>query len=439
MVIIYKFFSDFDGRNEIEVMDRLIFHVDVNSAFLSWEATKRVKNGEEDIRLIPSCISGDPSKRTSIVLAKSQLAKKYGIITGESIASAIRKCPNLYIARPDFVLYEEYSRAFKNICRKYAEDVEEYSIDECFMDMTGTKILYPNPIKTAYEIKDLIKKELGFTVNIGIGPNKLLAKMAGDFEKPDKVHTLFLNEIESKMWPLPVRELILVGKNTANKLEDASIKTIGDLAITDLKLIKSLVGDKAGQQIYEYANGIDESKVEGDSKQSKGYSAAITFEEDITDIESLNKVLMGLSDSICTRIRKDKVRVRSISVNIRFMDFRNKSHQVHLDYATDITKNVYQISKKLLDELWDKTTPIRLIGLSLGNISNDSWEQLNLFDNEKKEKQRKVDETMDLVRSKFGMDKIIRGSLYGENVNIGKKFKAKYDSDINHNSDKNNW
>lgn len=416
-------------------MDRLIFHIDVNSAFLSWEATRRVKNGEKDIRLIPSCISGDPSKRTSIVLAKSQSAKKYGIVTGESIASAIRKCPSLYIARPDFVLYEEYSRAFKMICRNYAKDVEEYSIDECFMDMTGTKILYPNPIKTAYEIKDLIKKELGFTVNIGIGPNKLLAKMAGDFEKPDKVHTLFLSEIESKMWPLPVRELILVGKNTANKLERARIKSIGDLATADLKLIKSLVGDKVGQQIYEYANGIDESKVEVDNRQAKGYSAAITFEEDITDIEILNKILIGLADSICTRLRKDEVKAGCISVNIRFMDFKNKSHQKQLDNPTDITKDIFQIAKKLLDELWDKVTPVRLIGLSLGNISNDSCEQITLFDEGKREKQRKVDETMDLIRSRYGMDKVIRGSLYGENINISKKFKAKFDNEINENKD----
>lgn len=335
-------------------MDRLIFHIDVNSAFLSWEATRRVRNGEEDIRLIPSCISGDPSKRTSIVLAKSQSAKKFGIVTGESISSAIRKCPDLYIAKPDFVLYEECSRAFKNICRNYAEDVEEYSIDECFMDMTGTKILYPDPIKTAYEIKDLIKKDLGFTVNVGIGTNKLLAKMAGDFEKPDKVHTLFLHEIESKMWPLPVKELIFVGKNTSDKLERVGIKTIGDLANSELRNVKSLVGDKLGQQIYEYANGIDETKVEGENRRAKGYSASITFEEDITDIDILNKILMGLADSLCTRIRKDKVRTGCISVNIRFMDFKNKSHQTNLYDVTDITKDVYQIAKKLLEELWDK-------------------------------------------------------------------------------------
>lgn len=425
----------FNERNEKEEMERLIFHIDVNSAFLSWEATRRVKKGEEDIRLIPSCISGDPSKRTSIVLAKSQSAKKFGIVTGESISSAIRKCPDLYIAKPDFVLYEECSREFKNICRNYAEDVEEYSIDECFMDMTGTKILYPDPIKTAYEIKDLIKKDLGFTVNVGIGSNKVLAKMAGDFEKPDKVHTLFLNEIESKMWPLPVKELIFVGKNTSDKLERVGIKTIGDLANSELRSIKSLVGDKLGQQIYEYANGIDETKVEGKNRRTKGYSASITFEEDITDIDILNKILMGLADSLCTRIRKDKVRVGCISVNIRFMDFKNKSHQMNLYDATDITKDVYQISKRLLEELWDKKIPIRLIGLSLGNISNESCEQMTLFDNEKRDKQRKIDETMDLVRSRFGMDKVIRGSLYGENINIGKKFKAKLDSEAKEKND----
>ena len=297
------------------------------------------------------------------------------------------------------------------------------------MDMSGTKILYPDPIKTAYEIKDLIKDKLGFTVNIGIGPNKLLAKMAGDFEKPDNVHTLFLEEIERKMWPLSVRELISVGKNTADKLEKAQIRTIGDLAKADVRFIKNLVGNKVGQQIYEYANGIDEAKVESDSRKAKGYSAAITFEEDITNIEVANKVLMGLSDSVCARIRKDEARATCISVNIRFMDFRNKSHQVNLEDATDITKDIYLVAKRLLDELWDKFTPIRLIGLSLGNITRDGCEQMSLFDDDNKEKQRKIDETMDSIRNRFGMDKIVRGSLYGENLNISKKYKAKLDSE----------
>ena len=207
-------------------MERLIFHVDVNSAFLSWEAVRRISDGNEDIRLIPSAISGDPANRTGVILAKSIPAKQYGIRTGEPVGMALKKCPDLFLARPDFKLYEKNSRAFMDICRRYAPVVEKFSIDECFLDMTGTDKLYPNPIEIAYRIKEEIKKELGFTVNVGAGPNKLLAKMASDMEKPDKVHTLFISQIQEKLWPLPVRELYSVGRATAQKLEKAGCHVI---------------------------------------------------------------------------------------------------------------------------------------------------------------------------------------------------------------------
>ena len=196
-------------------MERLIFHIDVNSAYLSWEAARRVAAGEPDIRLVPSAIGGDREKRTGIILAKSIPAKQYHVRTGEPVSIALRKCPGLLLLRPDFRLYEKNSRAFMQICRRYAPVVEKFSIDECFLDMTGTGSIYPDPTAVAGAIKDAIREELGFTVNVGIGPNKILAKMASDFEKPDKVHTLFTADIEEKLWPLPVRELFSVGGATA--------------------------------------------------------------------------------------------------------------------------------------------------------------------------------------------------------------------------------
>ena len=211
-------------------MKRLVFHVDVNSAYLSWESARRVAAGEPDLRTIPAAIGGDPEKRTGVILAKSIPAKKLGIRTGEPVGMALRKCPNLVLARPDFRLYESCSKAFMDICRKYAPAVEKYSIDECFLDMTGTGNLYPNPVELAHRIKDEIRDTLGFTVNVGIGNNKLLAKMASEFEKPDKVHTLFLEEVPTKLWPLPVWELFTVGHATAEKLKKARITTIGALA-----------------------------------------------------------------------------------------------------------------------------------------------------------------------------------------------------------------
>ena len=405
-------------------MDRLIFHVDVNSAFLSWEAARRVRLGEPDLRLIPSCVGGNPDKRTSIVTAKSIPAKAYGINTGEPISMALRKCPNLVVVESDFRLYQECSKAFKDICRKYAPVVEEFSIDECFLDMTGTGKVYPDPIKTAHDIKNEIREVLGFTVNVGIGANKLLAKMASDFEKPDRVHTLLnQEEVEMKMWPLPISDLFGVGKASAKRLQDAGIKTIGELAKADLSFIKMLVGDKPGEHMYALANGIDESPVTSEEREAKSYSVVTTVEENITSYEVANQILLGLADSVCTRMRREGAKAYCVSVKIRSDDFKNQSHQLNLTEATDVTEEVYETSKALFANLWDGKTPLRLMGIALSNISKDEEEQLSLFVDEEKEKQRKVDATMDSIRSKYGMDKIMRGSVMKNSLKVGRKFR----------------
>ena len=225
-------------------MKRLIFHVDVNSAFLSWEAVRRIKEGLPDLREIPSCIGGDPQKRTGIVVAKSIPAKKYGIQTGEPVAMALRKCPNLVIVPSDFELYDKCSRAFKAICASFAPVMESFSIDEVFLDMTGTSLIYPDPVAAAHELKDKIHRELGFTVNVGISTNKLLAKMASDFQKPDRVHTLFPDEIPEKMWPLPIRNLLFLGKASEQKLLNQGIRTIGDLAREREANVQLWLGEK---------------------------------------------------------------------------------------------------------------------------------------------------------------------------------------------------
>ena len=406
-------------------MDRLIFHVDVNSAFLSWEAARRVRLGEPDLRLIPSCVGGNPERRTSIVTAKSIPAKAYGINTGEPISMALRKCPNLVVVESDFRLYQECSKAFKDICRKYAPVVEEFSIDECFLDMTGTGKVYPDPIKTAHDIKNEIRDTLGFTVNVGIGANKLLAKMASDFEKPDKVHTLLnQEEVESKMWPLPISDLFGVGKASTKRLIDAGIKTIGQLAKTDISFLKMLVGDKAGEHMYALANGIDESPVTSEEREAKSYSVVTTVEENITSYEVANHILLGLADSVCTRMRKEGAKAYCVSVKIRSDDFKNQSHQLNFMEATDVTEEIYETAKKLFADLWDGKTPLRLMGIALSNISKDEEQQLSLFVDEEKEKQKKVDAAMDSIRRKYGMSKIMRGSVMKNSMNIGKKFNS---------------
>lgn len=405
-------------------MARLVFHVDVNSAYLSWEAARRVANGESDLRLIPAVIGGDREKRTGVVLAKSIPAKKLGIKTGEPIGMALRKCPDLLMAKPDFQLYETNSKKFMDICREYAPVVEKASIDECYLDMSGTHRFYPDPIALAHIIKDRIRNEFGFTVNIGIGENKLLAKMASDFEKPDKVHTLFLREIPHKMWPLPVGELFTVGNSTADKLKQAKIMTIGDLAHADLARVQKVVGIKMGKHIHDYANGIDPSPVLIEPEEAKGYSISTTLEEDVKKAAQAYPVLLALADSVTARIRSDDAKAYCIAVTIRDNSFKTRSHQRSLENPTDISKEVYETSKELFDELWDGATPLRLLGIAMTNITREDTAQFSLFPDEKKEKARKIDKAKDALNAKFGTATIVRGSNMQTKIDVDKKYKA---------------
>ena len=405
-------------------MARLVFHVDVNSAYLSWEAARRVANGESDLRLIPAVIGGDREKRTGVVLAKSIPAKKLGIKTGEPIGMALRKCPDLVMAKPDFQLYEMNSKKFMDICREYAPVVEKASIDECFLDMSGTHRIYPDPIALAHTIKDRIRNEFGFTVNIGIGENKLLAKMASDFEKPDKVHTLFLREIPQKMWPLPVNELFTVGSSTAAKFKQAKIMTIGDLAHADLARVQKIVGMKMGKHIHDYANGIDPSPVLSEPEEAKGYSISTTLEEDVKIAAQAYPVLLALADSVTARIRSDGAKAYCIAVTIRDNSFKTRSHQRSLENPTDISKEVYETSKELFDELWDGATPLRLLGIAMTNITREDTAQFSLFPDEKTEKARKIDKAKDALNAKFGAATIVRGSNMQTKIDVGKKYKA---------------
>ena len=411
-------------------MSRLIFHIDVNSAFLSWESARRVKQGLSDLRDIPACIGGDPKKRTGIVVAKSIPAKKYGITTGEPVAMALRKCPELVIVKSDFELYIKCSRAFKEICASYAPVMESFSIDEVFLDMTGTSLIYPDPIKTAHEIKDKIRDELGFTVNVGISTNKLLAKMASDFEKPDKVHTLFPEEIPTKMWPLSVRDLLFLGKAFEKKRTEAGIRTIGDMAHVSESEIQALLGNKAGHQLHQYALGIDESPVKAKPEEAKGFSVETTFNDDIVSVEQVLPILLEQCDVVTTRMRRKGKKCTSVSVTFRTLDFKNKSHQTTLSNATDMTDEIFRNAKKLFTESW-KGEPLRLIGVALTNLTDESFEQLSLFeDNEKKERHRKLDATMDEIRQKFGNDKITRASIMNSNSGIARKARAQMKNEL---------
>ena len=409
-------------------MQRLIFHVDVNSAFLSWEAAKRVKQGLPDLREIPSCIGGDPKKRTGIVVAKSIPAKKYGIQTGEPMGMALQKCPDLVCVPSDFALYDRCSKAFKSICASYAPVMESFSIDEVFLDMTGTGQIYPDPVATACEIKDRIYRELGFTVNVGISTNKLLAKMASDFEKPNKVHTLYPEEVPQKMWPLPVRDLLFLGKASEKKLVQNGIRTIGDLARANEKEIQMLLGEKAGHQLYLSANGIDDSPVKAQREEAKGISVETTFDEDIVSYEQIFPILLSQCDIVAARMRREGKKCNCVAVSFRTLEFKNKSHQRKLDNPTDVTNEIYQNVRQLFQESWSGQ-PLRLIGVALTGLTEDDFIQMSIFEDPKKrEQQKKLDEAMDNIRKKFGNDKISRASTMNVSGRIARKAKAQMEN-----------
>lgn len=403
--------------------ERLVFHVDVNSAFLSWEATRRCRMGQDDLRLIPSAIGGDPASRTGIILAKSVPAKRFGIRTGEPVGMALRKCPTLVLAKPDFTLYHTCSDAFMNLCRDFAPVVEPYSIDECFLDMTGTHLLYPDPVEAAHLLRRRIRDTLGFTVNIGIGSNKFLAKTAGDFEKPDRVHTLFSHEIKQKLWPLSVRAIIGVGNATADTLQRSALFTVADVARVELPRLQAIVGKKAGEYLYNRVRGIDDSPVSDQPEDAKGYSISVTLEDNVTDRDSASHILLSLCDIVTARMRGEGAKAFGIGVTVRTLDFKNRSHQCTLPSPTDGTSAVFGHAGRLLTELWDGRTPLRLMGVSLFDVTRGG-EQLLLFEDDTQERQQTLDKTVDDIRRKYGMSGIVRGGALDAPARIGRKFKA---------------
>lgn len=393
-------------------MKNIIFHVDVNSAFLSWEAVYRLahKGGTLDLREAPSAVGGDVTLRRGIILAKSIPAKEYGIKTGESIPEAKKKCPNLILVPPNYGLYEKCSAAFMGILHEYSDTVEQYSIDEAFLDMGTSCHLFGTPEQAAAQIKDRIRDELGFTVNVGISDNKLLAKMASDFKKPDLVHTLYQDEVRQKMWPLPVSEMFFVGRATAKKLLSMGIRSIGELAAADPAWLKAVL-KKQGETIWGFANGIDLSPVLAQPAPNKGYGNSTTVAFDVTDTETAGRVLLGLSETVGGRLRADGVKIGVVSVGIRYSDLSYFSHQKVLDNPTDLTVEIWNAARELFDRLWNGT-PIRHLGVHTSRAKEGSFgRQLGFFDEIDYEKFAALDRTVDSLRSQFGMDAVKRATF----------------------------
>ena len=387
----------------------LVFHVDANSAYLSWTAADLIEKGYGmDIRNMPAVISGNPDNRHGIILAKSIAAKKFGIKTGESLFEAKQKCPELKVFAPDYDLYLSCSEAMYEMLYEYTPLIQRYSIDECFCDMTACKKAMKNPIAAAYEIKERIKKELGFTVNIGIGENKLCAKMAGELKKPDLIHTIWKHEIPKKLWPLPAGELFMVGRATEKKLQKFNINTIGDIAKASPVWLRTVLKSH-GLLIHNYANGIDNEPVTVNEEiQRKGLGNGLTYSYDLLTREEIDTELLALCERVGERLRRYGKVAGLVRVHIRSSNLNGYSHQIKLTGTIETTDEIYAIAKQLIDEMW-KGEPVRAMSVSLSDLYGHNQVQLSMFDSKNKERNEKLDKVVDEIRKLFGDGSIFRG------------------------------
>lgn len=390
----------------MSMKERIIMHIDCNNAFLSWTAVNMLHNGSKiDIRYRYSVIGGDEAQRRGIVLAKSMLCKKKGVVTGEAIYTARRKCPYLEVYKPDYKIYKRYSDMMYTYLCNYSDKIERFSIDECFLDYTDSYKLFGDPVKLAYKIKKDIKVNFGFTVNVGIGNNKLLAKMASDFSKPDRVHTLFLYEVKNKMWPLDVGDLFMIGKSTSKKLRDLGINTIGELANCEMDFLirhfKSM-----GKMMWNYANGIDYSEVETDYGNPKSISSSSVLPYNYSNIDDIYKELRRLSMETGRRLRDKKMYAPNVNIWVKFNDFSKISKQVTLDNVIDNDEDIYSNAVKLFNMVWNSDTDkkIRALCVGVANLTDVYKVQLSIFgeDNIKMDRNDNLQKTLDDIKKKYG-------------------------------------
>lgn len=388
---------------------RQILHVDVNNAFLSWTATQKLKEGYAiDIREIPAVIGGDEERRSGIVLAKSMKAKACGVVTGETLYQARKKCNNLQVYPSSYKIYKKYSNELYNLLLEYTDKIERFSIDECFLDMTDY-LVNVTLLEKAKEINKRVKEELGFTVNVGVAHNKLLAKMASDFEKPNKVHTLYENEIPQKIWNLPVGELFMLGRKTVPKLYNMGIQRIGDLARFDEQILINKFG-KHGKLIWEYANGIDNSEVHFEPETPKSIGNSITLPTDIHCKEKIAEIVLALTEQVTFRLRRYDLLANVVSVQLRTKEFKDYSHQRKLSSSSNSTREIYNVAKEILDEMY-KGEFIRLVGVRTDDLCDKNQKQLSLFDDTNSKKQEKIDKSIDLLKQKYGYNAVTRGTV----------------------------
>ncbi len=383
-------------------------HIDVNNAFLSWTAIDLLNKGSKyDIRNSYAAIGGDEKARRGIVLAKSMSAKKMGVVTAETLYSAKKKCPALRIYPPNFTFYNEMSNKMFDILYNYTSDIEIASIDECYLDYGKVKKLYGEELVFAKKIQTEIYEKLGFTVNVGIANNKLCAKMASDFSKPFKIHTLYNYEIESKMFSLPIGDLFGVGRKTAAVLKEMSINTIGDLANSALIDLQKKFKNQASHLI-DIANGRDDSEVINYRTDPKCISTTSTLPIDAMNIKEVLPLLREQCENVGLQLRKENKYAYVIAAILKNKDFQSMSKQLKITNPTNITKEIYEIASKLMISIWD-STGVRLVGVRVSNLVTNYYYQASVFDSNYKEKDELLEKTIDSLKEKYGVTKINKG------------------------------
>jgi DNA polymerase-4 len=363
----------------------------------------------------PAAVAGDPKKRTGIILAANYEARSFGVKTAMILHEAMKLCPKLILVPPDHHFYGQKSEEVMDLLSNYTPTLEQNSIDEAWLDMTGSEGLFGKPLEAAKRIMNQIKDSLGLWCSIGIAENKFLAKMAAEMKKPLGITELWEQDIPIKLWPLPVKEMYGVGAKTAEKLSHMGIKTIGDLATSKEKLIVKTLG-KWGNEIYQHANGIDNSPVLARvADDMKSIGRAKTLPEDISDIEKAKLVLMELADDVGMTTRRYGKKGRTVHITLKYSDFQVVTRQTTIP-ATCSTKEIYQAGCSLLEQNWNRFHSVRLIGISLSGFHEDcSSDQLSLFDkmddNVKIDKIRQIDKAMDKIRNKHGSEIITFAAL----------------------------
>ena len=395
--------------------DRIILHSDCNNFFASVECAENPLLWQ-----VPLAVAGDPERRRGIILAKNEIAKGYGIKTAEPIWQALKKCPDLVIVPPRHKLYEEYSERINRIYGDFTDLVEKFSIDESWLDVTGSTKLFGSGRQIADTIRARVKKEIGITVSVGVSFNKIFAKMGSDYKKPDATTEILRENYKEIIYPLPVSAMIFIGRSAAEKLYKANIRTIGDLATSDDALIEKLLG-KTGLVLLEYARGEDKSPVAkiGYEREIKSIGKGLTFSRNLVGIEDIRKGLSVLCEYIAGKMREKGLKCTVVTVHIKDEQLKTISRQKHIDKPTYLAKEISEVAEELIVQNWSMKKPIRMITVTgSGLVSGDVGGQMSLFEDEEEKKEENLELAIDKIRKTYGKNSIKKASIINNDLGI---------------------